>query len=368
IPAVRILALARTSRCAMVGSGTRKARAISGVRSPPSVRRVSATLASDESAGWQQVKMSRSRSSTILLRSCWSGSPAPRVMSWASSLCFSARRRSRRSRSMALLRAVVVIQPPGLAGTPVRGQRSRATRKASWTASSARSKSPSTRMRVATARPDSYRKTCSTTPPASLGPAAATPSPVRVGPRWELHDRADLDRAVAGAGDPRRHFDGLVQVLAVDHVVAAELLLGLREGPVGGERPAVPDPHGGGGGGRVQRLARLEEPAVDDVLGEAVVRRGHGGGVGLGGLGERLLVAVDGKHVAHGLPPGGSSGAGRRPHPSYERWVWESTLRASPVGEILRQVPKNRAMRWVTASGTSAACSWPSLAPQEVRT
>src|SRR6185503_15832914 len=43
IRASRIFRFARTSRCARVGSGTRKARAISGVVSPPRVRSVSAT-------------------------------------------------------------------------------------------------------------------------------------------------------------------------------------------------------------------------------------------------------------------------------------------------------------------------------------
>ena len=47
----------------MVASGTRKAWAISGVVMPASVRRVSATCASNDSAGWQQVNMRRSRSS-----------------------------------------------------------------------------------------------------------------------------------------------------------------------------------------------------------------------------------------------------------------------------------------------------------------
>ena len=64
---------------------------------------------------------------------------------------------------MARLRAVVVIQAPGLSGTPRCGHVSRALMKASWTASSARSKSPVTRMSVATARPCSSRKTRSTT-------------------------------------------------------------------------------------------------------------------------------------------------------------------------------------------------------------
>ena len=47
----------------MVAVGTRKARAISSVSRPPSVRSVSATWASSASAGWQQVKISRRRSS-----------------------------------------------------------------------------------------------------------------------------------------------------------------------------------------------------------------------------------------------------------------------------------------------------------------
>ena len=52
-------------RWAMVGSGTRKARAISSVVRPPSRRSVSATRASGESTGWQAMKTRRSRSSPM---------------------------------------------------------------------------------------------------------------------------------------------------------------------------------------------------------------------------------------------------------------------------------------------------------------
>jgi hypothetical protein len=45
-------------------------------------------------------------------------------------------------RSIARWRAVVISQARGLAGVPWRGQRSAATAKASWAASSASSKSP----------------------------------------------------------------------------------------------------------------------------------------------------------------------------------------------------------------------------------
>ena len=65
MPASRIFRFARTSRCASVASGTMNARAISGVVSPPTRLSVSATCASAASAGWQQAKISSSRSSGI---------------------------------------------------------------------------------------------------------------------------------------------------------------------------------------------------------------------------------------------------------------------------------------------------------------
>jgi hypothetical protein len=69
MPALRILRLALTSRWAMVVSETRNARAISAVVSPVKVLSVRATLASNRSAGWQQVKIRRSLSSCTPLSS-----------------------------------------------------------------------------------------------------------------------------------------------------------------------------------------------------------------------------------------------------------------------------------------------------------
>ena len=77
MPAARIFRFARTSRCAIVGSGTRNARAISSVVRPPSVRSVSATCASSASAGWQHVKISSSRSSANAVSSMSSSAAAP---------------------------------------------------------------------------------------------------------------------------------------------------------------------------------------------------------------------------------------------------------------------------------------------------
>src|SRR5438132_826480 len=77
ILASRILPLARTSRWAMVGSGTRKARAISAVVSPPRSRSVSATWATRASAGWQQVKIRRSLSSCTAPSSSFATGSSP---------------------------------------------------------------------------------------------------------------------------------------------------------------------------------------------------------------------------------------------------------------------------------------------------
>ena len=142
-------------RCATVASATRNALAISTVVKPATARRVNATCASWDSAGWQHVKIRRSRSSA-------SGGSGPNV---ARSNCssFPRYRLSRRRMSMARRRAVVINHAPGLSGMPSSGHLSSAATRLSWTTSSARSKSPSIRTRAAVRRPASSRKTAATT-------------------------------------------------------------------------------------------------------------------------------------------------------------------------------------------------------------
>ena len=112
MPAARIFRFARTRRCAIAGSATRNACAISVVVRPPTSRRVSATRLSEASAGWQHVKTRASRSSGIALTSSSStGSSCRRPMS--SAFCW--KTFSRRIRSIARFRAVVTIQAPGRA-------------------------------------------------------------------------------------------------------------------------------------------------------------------------------------------------------------------------------------------------------------
>src|SRR5438093_5736343 len=299
--AALILRLARARRCAIVGSATRKDRATSLVDRPPSSRSVSATCASMESAGWQQVKMRRSRSSCT--GPSFSGAPGS---SWpgesiATSLSSSRPRDSRRRRSMARLRAVVVIQPPGLGGSPSPGHLRRATANASCTASSATSMSPKMRIRAATDRPDSSRKTRPTSASSSVGAASTSPTLSGVG----LPEGTDLDPLHDDGGGLRRPSECSVEVLGLDDVEAAEMFLRLREGAVGGQYLALRYAHDGGGVGFVQSAA--EDPGagrlqllvedLDLLPGLLHLFVGHR-------VADLALDAVDGQQVLrHGDPP-----------------------------------------------------------------
>src|SRR3954470_14780551 len=260
----------------MVGSGTRNARAISSVVRPPSVRRVSATCASVASAGWQQVKTSSSRSSLNVGSSSRESSLA---VGASSSFVFSASVRSRRTRSIARLRAVATSQARGFAGVPSRGHRSAAIANASWAASSARSKSPRKPIRVASTRPHSSRK-------------------VRSISALALHERADLHCAAqARRRDPRGHLDRGVEVVGLVEVVAAELLLRLRERTVGGEGAAVLDADRRRGRRRLELVAAEHAGRVVDRH----VLLVHGPLLVLGEPGPGALVAgsLDQQDVLH---------------------------------------------------------------------
>ena len=140
IPAWAIFFFARVIRAAIVGSETRNAWATSGVATPHTSRRVSATCASSASAGWQQVKTSRRRSSGIAS----SASGSSRSGSSRSG-SFVSRVRARRMMFRARRRATVVSHAPGRSGTPSRAQVRSAWTYASCTASSAVSRSRVTR-------------------------------------------------------------------------------------------------------------------------------------------------------------------------------------------------------------------------------
>src|SRR5215204_3623404 len=238
--AALILCLVRARRLAIVGSAVRKARATSAVDRPHSSRRVSWTWDCGANDGWQQVKIRRRRSSGTGSPSV-AGSPFhPGADVRAAALISSEPRVSRRSRSMARLRAVVVIHAPAFGGSPSSGHRRRATANASWTASSARSTSPNIPVRAATDRPDSSRRI---RPIAALSLVTASWSAAGRSGRHLGREGAHLD----GGPDEGRHLrcpdQRAVQVVGLDEVEASEVILGLGERAVGGHHAVPGGPH-----------------------------------------------------------------------------------------------------------------------------
>ena len=121
-----------------------------------------ATWASGGKAGWQQVKINRRRSSSILSSPCSSTSLVVDPSCLASSVSDASNRARRLMPSIALKRPVDTSHARGLAGTPSRDHCSTAIVNASCSASSAASKSPSRRIKVARTWRDSERYTAST--------------------------------------------------------------------------------------------------------------------------------------------------------------------------------------------------------------
>src|SRR5262245_30730984 len=152
---------------------------------------------------------------------------------------------------MARFRAVVTIHAPGLGGWPSDGHLAAATVNASWTASSAASMSPRKRIRVATQRPYSRRKTASTVT-ARESMVAARIRSLRVG-RASLdrvvevpfEERADLDRPLFRDRGELSPLQGRVQVGGVDDPEPGEVLLGLGVRPVGNQEVAAGLAHHG---------------------------------------------------------------------------------------------------------------------------
>ena len=115
-----MLCLARLIRCAIVASGTRNARAISAVVSPPTARRVSAIAEEDESVGWQHMKR---RSSVSSRSAAWSSSAARASCSSGGTMLTTSASRWRRAasaRTWSVTRreATWISQARGLSGTP----------------------------------------------------------------------------------------------------------------------------------------------------------------------------------------------------------------------------------------------------------
>src|SRR5215212_1907772 len=331
MPALRILLLALTRRLAIAGSETRNARAISAVVRPARVLSVRATRASSGSAGWQQVNIRRSLSSWMPLSSSASrpeSSSLRCIIATSSNLAAPVALRLKRSR--ARLRDTVVSHAPGRRGTPSRGQVSSARSKAPWAHSSARSQSPVVRIRVATRRPHSSLKAPATaastsspiTLPTTVGSPSSRPSPwdARTRPRRSRRDsrtrlcrsppsippaicfrlllpeRPHLDAPEPRARGPGCHLDRLVEVLALDYVVAGDLLLGLGERAVGEQHLLLAHPHRGGVFGGAQACPAPMYPPTVPLLAPAPEPRVV---IDAGRVRQAGTFVADHQHVAH---------------------------------------------------------------------
>ncbi len=135
--------LARVIRCAIVASGSRKARAISAVVRPPTARKVRAIALAGGSAGWQHRNSNISESSWAETDSAGSGSRRATTVSRL--------RRATSARTASAMRrcATWISQPRGLSGLPSTGHCVAAASSASCSASSAVGKSPKRRTSVA---------------------------------------------------------------------------------------------------------------------------------------------------------------------------------------------------------------------------
>src|SRR5262245_37311050 len=108
-----------------------------------------------------------------------------------------------------------------------------------------------------------------------------------------LPDWSDLDTSKAGGGDLCSNLNRLVEVSGLDEKVAAELLLGLRKGAVGGRNFAVSYPD------RDRRLCGLKSVVSKkaagflDLIGESEVIAMDFLGLGPWQLQRNRLVLVD---------------------------------------------------------------------------
>src|SRR5213594_328561 len=327
-------------RCAMVDTGTRKARAISSVVRLASKRRVSATRASGASIGWHEMNMRRRRSSPTssaaavskfpTVSSCRSSSSRP------SSSCLRSSRSFRRKRSIARCFAVAMSQAPGLSGTPDSGHCSSAATRASWARSSARPTSRTIRARPAMSLADSILQTASIVRWVSVAVTAtdhtifdSISATRRSAPGLPLGGhllaQALLSRAKLARGVARREVLGLEHLadlhlgvlerstlepldrlrlgLHLPEPEAGDQLLGLGERPVDhGPLPAgEPDPRALRAG--LEPLGREHHARLGQLLVELLhvgkdLLVGEDAGLG-------VLVGFDDHHETHFLPPSG---------------------------------------------------------------
>src|SRR5438552_7781542 len=276
---------ARTIRCAIVETGTRKARAISSVVSPPRTRRVRATRASYERTGWQAINIrpSKTTPNSSSVAESKSVPPCRRSTSRPISSCLRSSVLRRRIMSIPRCLAVPMSHAPGRSGTPAEGHCSSAATRASCASSSAVPMSPTTRASPAINRADSIRQIASIArfasvaafsrrpgsadAPSFLGLIARAPSHA-----LELDDLTDLERA-AVVGCPPQPLEALVDRPHLPKPVSGHKLLGLRERSVDDGALLAVEPNPLALRARVQPAGLEHHPGLDQLLVELLVGR-----------------------------------------------------------------------------------------------
>src|SRR5689334_15655246 len=107
------------------------------------------------------------------------------------------------------------------------------------------------------------------------GPARGDEA-LRVPLSRNVSNRTDLDGAVLCARDSRRDLNGIVEVLRLDEIEAAELFLRFRERSVGRGDLAIANSNGGRGLRGLERFAAEPVAALSGVVGELHVLAAHG--------------------------------------------------------------------------------------------
>src|SRR6266545_3258458 len=137
---------------------------------------------------------------------------------------------------------------------------------------------------------------------AEVAPAHECESPILLR-LAKVHHRPNFDRAGARTRALGCPLNRLVEIVAIHHVVAAELFFGLGERTVSRHRLAVLYTYRGGGRGGMQCLARKHDAGLLHGLGVGHVFAHPGVAFFFGHVGAGLLVTVDEQQVLHDGAP-----------------------------------------------------------------
>src|SRR5712691_11597576 len=117
----------------------------------------------------------------------------------------------------------------------------------------------------------------------------------------KFHNWADLNRATRSRRNSGSHLDGLVEILAIEQIIAAQLLLGLSERTIGGQGLAIAYTHRRGRACIIERLTGLEDAAPLNKSAKSVKLLHDSAQFLLIHLSIDRLIFVDQQQISHGM-------------------------------------------------------------------